>query len=499
MEFIDENTKAFCFFDLIVERYKPVSIFGKQAFANISPLKVNEISDHFAFLSRVEGCENNRTRIESILRDFHEIKGSILNIEFGKASEIDIFEIKRFIYHHRMLKRSTPCLKDFFGSFEDLWSLLDPKNTGSFSFAPENSSIEELEKAHKALTERIEKLYEFQVKLISEKFKIVADKRFVIEKDKASDIVNSNLVIVEREGSKTYTLAIRPTYEIIRLQDEISKVEEELKNERDKEVKRLSECVKAWVQLIRMEISKISQFDLAFAQIKAIKDGYTFPNFGDRIELFNAFHPLVLESTPNYTPLDGTFDGGLTIVFGPNMGGKTTVLRTIALSCVLGMYGFLVPSKYAKLPVINWIRYIGLSSQNMDLSTFANQVKDMSNVLRANGKGIILIDEFGIGTNPYEGEALAESLAEYLSQKKNFSIMVTHFKHVIENVKCRKYAIGKINFDEEINAENLSSKIDHHLTNETDVRYGDAIKLASIFGFPAEITECAKKKFQNYL
>ncbi|MGC8611705.1 MAG: MutS-related protein [Athalassotoga sp.] len=498
MEFIDESTKNFCLFDKVIDLYKPVSVFGKNLFANLSPLKEEMIS-YFSFLSKVRECEKQRTRIESLLRDFHEITTTISNIEHDMATEIDIFEIKRFIYYHRLLKNAS-CLKDFFGSFEELWILIDPQNTGSFSFAPRNSMIEEMEKKYTDLGKKIDGLYRMQIELIARRFGIrIDDKRFVIEKEKGIPLVNSNLVMIEREGTKTYTLSVRPTEEIISLQNEMSDLEENLKDEREREIKRLSSEIKKWIPSVKEEISKISKFDLAFSKVKAINDGYTFPDFGDRIELSKAFHPVIAKNVQNYTPLDGSFTGGLTIIFGPNMGGKTTVLKTIALSCALGTYGFLVPAKYAKLPKVDWIRYIGMSSNHTDLSSFANQIENVSEVLKMDGNGIILIDEFGAGTNPYEGEALAQSLAEYLSHRNHFSIMVTHFKRVIEKTNCPKYMIGKINFDEEINAKNINSKIDHHLTKDFSVKYGDAIKIASIFGFPSEITDEALKKLEDYL
>ncbi len=381
-----------------------------------------------------------------------------------------------------------------------LWTLLDPQKSGSFSFSPQNSLIDEMEKRYLDLAKKINDLYKKQVGLIAQKFGIrIDDKRFVIEKEKGIPLVNSNLVMIEREGSKTYTLVVRPTEEMISIQDEMSDLEERLKGEREKEVKRLSLEIKRWIPYIKDEISKITKFDLAFSKVKAINDGYTFPHFGDDIELMGAFHPVIAKDIANYTPLDGSFTCGLTIIFGPNMGGKTTTLKTIALSCALGAYGFLVPAKYAKLPKTDWIRYIGISSDHTDLSTFANQIEKVSKVLKMSGKGIILIDEFGAGTNPYEGEALTQALAEYLSRRNHLSIMITHFKRVIEKTNCPKYMIGRINFDDEINVKNINSKIDHHLTKDFSIKYGDAIKIASIFGFPSEITDTALKKLEDYL
>lgn len=498
MEFIDVKTKKFCAFDEIASSYKPVSVWGRKAFADLSPLKKDKLFAHFEFLSRVKECGFERTRVENTLRDFHEILGSISSVENDTACDVDLFEIKRFVYYHKTLKNITPCLKEFFTDLDELWKSVDPKNSGSFSFVPENDLIEDLFRRHVELKRKIDELYKERIKKISEKFNFdLKDKRFILEKEKAIEIIKSNLIMIEREGIKTYTLTVRPSEKILQEEKDLGELEDEIEKAENEEIRHISCEIKKWIPLLKAEINKICEFDIAFAQVRAADDGYAFPKFEDEIDLKGSFHPLissaVKKSNGEYTSLDGKFSKGLTMVFGPNMGGKTTVLRTVAISCALAMHGFLVPAKYAVLPVIDWIRFIGSSTQNADLSSFATQIDDVSKVLQMKGRGLILIDEFGSGTNPYEGEALATALARYLSRSKQFSVMVTHFKRTIESVKCAKYTMGRINFDEEITPANLNSKIDHHLLNGTTINYGDAIKLAEIFGLPEVITMDASK------
>ncbi len=498
MDFIDEETRKFCFFDEVISSYKPVSVFGKKINANLLPLRGDELLSHFEFLSKVKACEFNRVKIENVLQDFHEITGSILSIENGTSTDVDLFEIKRFVHHHRVLKQLTGCVQNFFGVLDELWELLDPQKSGSFFFMPENDLIDSLIEKHRKIEKQIDELYKNRIKFVSDKFNLdLSDRRFVLERNRSDELINSNLVMIEREGIKTYTFIVRPTEEILIKENELHQLEVEIKDAEYEEVKRLSKEAKKWTNLLKAEIDKIAKFDIAFARVKAIKDGYTFPHFGNEINLENAFHPVISDIVEKnnfeYTRLTGNFSQGLTIIFGPNMGGKTTVLRTIALSCMLAMYGFLVPAKSAALTEIDWIRFVGSSSQNLDLSGFANQIDKMSGALKNNGKGLILIDEFGSGTNPYEGEALSTALAEYLSHSRHFSVMVTHFKHTIEMVSCNKYTIGRIDFEGEITPQNLNSKINHHLVKGAMVNYGDAIKIAGILGLPAEIVQKAKE------
>ncbi len=497
--FFDVQTESFLMFSKIIERYKPLSVFGKKEFLTLEPLKWKEIELHFDFLARVKKCEKSRQRIEHILEDFHEISSSLKALDSGRVDSIDLFEIKRFIHHHKILKSMIEeCLPNFLNSLDDLWNVLDPQNSGSYAFAPYNKRIATLTKECEGLQVRISLLYKEQAKKIKEEFGIFPeDKRFVISRKNAKLILSSNLIMVEREGIKSYTFVIRPTGEILSFQSELSELEEDLRKAQNEEIKRLSNEISKNTDEIRKEIKKISSFDIAFAQLRALKDGYTFPKFDSRVELTDAFHPLIQEYVGrngfSYTPLEGEFSKGLTMIFGPNMGGKTTVLRNIGLVCALAMYGFLVPAQSAVLPEIDWIRYIGISEGKDGLSTFATQMDAMAKVFKMRGEGLILVDEFSAGTNPYEGEALATALAKELNRRNDFSIMVTHYRKTIEDVKCKKYTMGRINFENEITPENVYSKIDHHLIDGAKVELGDAIKLAKILGLPDSVVETAKE------
>lgn len=501
--FFDERTESFLTFSEIVEKYKPLSAFGKKEFLSLKPLNEKEIELHFNFLARVRKCEESRQRIEHILEDFHEISASLKALDLGSADDVDLFEIKRFIHHHKILRSLIEkYLPNFLDPLDDLWNILDPQNSGSYAFAPYNKRISILTKKCDYLQVQISLLYKKQAEKIKEKFGILPeDKRFVVSRKNAKSILGCDLVMVERKGIKSYTLGIRPTDEILSFQSELSELEESLRKSQNEETKRLSDEMSKSVDRIREELSKISSLDIALAQLRALKDGYTFPKFNSYMELTDAFHPLVQENVKkngfSYTPLGGKFDKGLTMIFGPNMGGKTTVLRSVGLVCALAMHGFLVPSRNAILPKIDWIRYVGISKGKNGLSTFAAQMDAMAKVFRMKGQGLILVDEFGAGTNPYEGEALATALAKELDRRNDFSIMVTHYRKTIEDVRCKKYTMGRINFEDEITAENVYSRIDHHLIDGAKVQLGDAIRLAKILGLPSEVVEKANE-FLNY-
>ncbi len=501
--FLDLETERFLSFQEVVNAFKPLSLFGKKEFLHIKPLEDDKVKQAYEFMKKIEKCQQ-RERIEHILSDFHEISSSLNAVERGNSTVIDLFEIKRFIHHHRILKEMTQnCLDGYFSSLEDVWKLLDPQKSASYAFSPFNAEIERLTKECLNLQSKIKILYQKVAKKLEEKYNVkVKDGKFVLPRRKAKELLLSSLIMVEREGIQSYTFALRPTDEILKLEKKLLDCEEKLKNSQNDEIKRLSIMISHNVERLKAERRKIAEFDLSLAKLRGLKWGWTYPTFSSSIEMKSAFHPQVKKKVEEmgyeYTNLDGTFERGLTMIFGPNMGGKTTTLKTIGLLCALASYGFLVPAKSAVLPKVKWIRYIGSQEENDGLSKFARQIDLTARSLSLPQNGLILIDEFGAGTNPYEGEALASALATSLAKRKDFSVMVTHYRKTIENVECKKYTLGRLNFEGGITIENLFSKIDHHLVNGAHVKLGDAIKLAEILGLPCDIIENASKNLLSF-
>ncbi len=497
--FFDPESEKFSSFREIISKYKPLSPFGKTLFANLKALKEEALFLHFEFILKIKACEPNRARIEHVLEDFHEISLSLKAIENDIATDIDIFEIKRFIHHQRILKKLTEeFIKDFFANFEEMWLFLDPQKSGSYAFSPNNALIATLNGKHNDLQLEIKRLYDGLIKTLNEKFDLsIKEKHFVLERSKAKEVIDSGSVMIEREGMRSYTLAVRPTGKILGYENELSEIENRLKIAEEDEIKKLTSEIKPWIEQLKVEMDKISDFDLSFAQLKALKDGYVIPEFSNSFELDEAFDPIILDSVRkedlSYTFLAGDFRKGLTLIFGPNMGGKTTVLKTLALSSALAMHGFLVPAKSAKMPIVKWIRFVGTTFENVDLSSFAFQMDKMAKALNLEGTGLILIDELGSGTNPYEGEALATAFAKFLSSSDNFVVMVTHFRGTIENIECKKYTIGCLDFNGDIDLKKLRSHIDHRLVDGAILTKGDAIKLSQALGIPKAVIDEASR------
>lgn len=187
--------------------------------------------------------------------------------------------------------------------------------------------------------------------------------------------------------------------------------------------------------LIQQNIEIIAEFDHIFARGKFSRElkGITPEiNSDGYIHLVSATHPLI----NNAVPLDLTIGEdyrGLTIT-GPNAGGKTVVLKTVALMSLMTMIGLQIPAKEGtEIAIFDQIFVDIGDAQSIEnaLSTFSGHMQNISEILRKTHKNsLILLDELGSGTEPNEGAALAIAIMEEFYQKGSILITTTHYGEI---------------------------------------------------------------------
>ncbi|SPJ09563.1 DNA mismatch repair protein MSH2, putative [Plasmodium sp. DRC-Itaito] len=165
---------------------------------------------------------------------------------------------------------------------------------------------------------------------------------------------------------------------------------------------------------------------------------------GHILHMKNSRHPLVesnLLLMNNFIPNDVYMNKDITrlnIITGPNMGGKSTYIRQIALICVMAHIGCFVPCTYAKIPIFTQIMCrVGSSDiQLKGISTFFSEMIEISAIIKnADHNTLIIIDELGRGTSTYEGFGISWSVAHYiLNTIKCFCLFATHF-HEMSNLE----------------------------------------------------------------
>jgi DNA mismatch repair protein MutS len=183
--------------------------------------------------------------------------------------------------------------------------------------------------------------------------------------------------------------------------------------------------------------------------LAALADTATACNFskphvheGDELAALDARHPVVeRRASGGFVPNDIDLDGAarqLVILTGPNMGGKSTYLRQVAILPVLAQIGSFVPARDAKVPIIDRIFARVGASDNIarGQSTFMVEMQETANILQsATAKSLVVLDEIGRGTSTFDGLSIAWAVAEYLvtnSRARPKTLFATHYHELTD-------------------------------------------------------------------
>ncbi|MFP4174600.1 MAG: DNA mismatch repair protein MutS [Halobacteriales archaeon] len=169
----------------------------------------------------------------------------------------------------------------------------------------------------------------------------------------------------------------------------------------------------------------------------AAENGYTRPEFGDEHRVEGARHPVVERSVDEYVPNDASFeDAEFAVVTGPNMSGKSTYMRSVALVSVLAQVGSFVPADEAYLEIVDRIfTRVGASDDIAGgRSTFMVEMVELAGILHnATPRSLILLDEVGRGTSTADGLSIARSVTEFIHDEIGAKTMfATHYHELTE-------------------------------------------------------------------
>jgi DNA mismatch repair protein MutS len=232
----------------------------------------------------------------------------------------------------------------------------------------------------------------------------------------------------------------------------------------------------------------------------ALKNDYVRPRMtdGDEIHIRQGRHPVVeLQSRPfipNDLILNSTTDQ-LTILTGPNMGGKSTYLRQTALIIILAQMGSFVPAAEARIGCVDRIYTRVGASDNLarGRSTFMVEMIETANILNtATGRSLILLDEVGRGTATFDGLSLAWAIAEYLVQNPIHRAKTLFATHYHELTKLSHVHPGVKNYCMAIQESGKEIVfLRKVMPGAADKSYG--IEVARLAGMPREVLVRATK------
>ncbi len=187
----------------------------------------------------------------------------------------------------------------------------------------------------------------------------------------------------------------------------------------------------AWILALAQQWAEID-FTAALALL-AVENRWSPPIFSDAYQLEGLRHPVVekLLSNPFVANDIDMNSGHIHLLTGPNMAGKSTFMRQVAIASILAQMGSYVPAKTAKMPIIDRIfTRIGASDDASEgLSTFMVEMRDCSHIFRHKSRNsLIIMDEVGRGTSTYDGMSLAQAILEKLAEdRQGFVLFSTHY------------------------------------------------------------------------
>lgn len=182
-------------------------------------------------------------------------------------------------------------------------------------------------------------------------------------------------------------------------------------------------------------VSCLAQLDcLLSLSVASSQPAYVKPVYKEERSIYvkNGRHPIV-EKLITYVPNDIHFENTQTamILTGPNMGGKSSYIRQVALICMMGQIGLYVPAESATLCMLDAIYTRMGASDNMvkGESTFMVELHETSDIMKhATSRSLVILDELGRGTSTHDGQAIAYATLRYfIEQIQSITLFVTHY------------------------------------------------------------------------
>ena len=276
------------------------------------------------------------------------------------------------------------------------------------------------------------------------------------------EITNANKVPIPEYYMRKQTLVNAERYITPELKEFETKALSAKEKTEELELK-IYQAVKA---AIRPEIAAMQRTAKALAALDcltglsraALKERYVRPQITNsregRISIHDGRHPMVEHAlkremfVPNDTELNHT-DQEMIIITGPNMAGKSTYMRQVAVLTIMAQTGSFIPAKSASFaPVDRIFTRVGAADDiSTGQSTFMVEMKEVSHILcNATKNSLILLDEIGRGTSTYDGMSIARAVVEYLNSKVHaYTLFATHYHELsdmaAENEHIKNYTV----------------------------------------------------------
>ncbi|MFI3282791.1 MAG: Smr/MutS family protein [Rikenellaceae bacterium] len=247
---------------------------------------------------------------------------------------------------------------------------------------------------------------------------------------------------IHDESATGKTVYIEPV-EVVQINNELKELEYAQRREIVRILTAFTDSIRPEKEGMEQASDYLSDMDMLRAKgVWAIDNECIRPIISqdDRLVLRRAKHPILAQTLKSQhkeiVPLDMELDRAkhILVISGPNAGGKSVCLKTTGIVQYMFQCGFLVPvSENSEIPIFKSI-YIDIGDEQSidnDLSTYSSHLLNMKNMVAgASGKTLVLIDEFGSGTEPVIGGAIAEAILDRLLHKGCYGVITTHYSNI---------------------------------------------------------------------
>jgi DNA mismatch repair protein MutS len=456
--------------------------------------------------------------IKEYLKSVYDIERLISRIVYGSCNGRDLNSLKQSLSNLPDLKSelnelSSQMFADIYSSFDELKDIFDLIDASIVDEPP--ISIKEGGIIKTGYNEELDELREITVNgkdwisnLQAKEREATGIKNLKIGFNKVFgyylEVTKSYLKDVPDNYIRKQTLANCERYvtpelkemeaKILNADEQIMKLEYELFLE-------IREFISRHVKRIQETAYNIAVIDaINSLAIAAVKNNYVRPEMNKKgfIKITDGRHPVIERIMKNemFVPNDTYIDNKeyrMSIITGPNMAGKSTYMRQVALIALMSHIGSFVPAKKAEICIIDKIfTRVGASDDlSQGQSTFMVEMSEVSNILKnATSDSLLILDEIGRGTSTYDGLSIAWSVVEYITKKlKAKTLFATHYHELSElESKLKSVKNYKILIKEEHDEITFLRKITE---GSIDRSYG--IQVANLANLPEEVIERAKE------
>ncbi len=322
------------------------------------------------------------------------------------------------------------------------------------------------------------------------------------------EVSKGNVSLVPDHYIRKQTLTTGERY----ITEELKKIESEILGAKDKILAleaeifgEVREFIASRLETVQITAEAVAYIDVlqSFAVV-SLENDYVRPDISleSVIEIYGGRHPVIEKIrsdtlfTPNDTRLD-VKDNRILIITGPNMAGKSTFMRQVAIITLMAQIGCFVPAKSARIGIVDKIfTRVGASDDlTAGQSTFMVEMNEVAEILNnATDKSLVILDEIGRGTSTFDGISIAKSVAEYINGKIGCkTLFATHYHELIALEKDNK---GIRNYSVAVSKRGDDIKFLHKIVEGgTDNSYG--IEVAKLAGLPNKVIEASKKTLKS--